>query len=68
VWGSFAAQVTAGLPQEGTIFQRTHLLTMVDGLDWQPLTEAGVPAGYVGPHGVRLYDPASVSVPARVWG
>lgn len=66
VYGALADQVTAGMPTEGTIFERTRLLQMVPGLTWEPTGE-GVPAGYVGPHGVKLYDPATVETPWRVW-
>ena len=31
------------------------------------LTEEGVPAGYEGPNGVRLFDPGVVNIPRRVW-
>lgn len=66
-YGQFAEQVTYGLPQEGDVFQRTHLLQIIQGLDFEPITEEGVPAGYEGPNGVRLFDPGVVHLPARVW-
>lgn len=66
-YGEFAEQVTYGLPQEGDVFQRTHLLQIIQDLDFKPITEDGVPAGYEGPNGVRLFDPGAVSVPRRVW-
>ena len=65
--GQFAEQVTYGLPQEGDVFQRTHLLQIIQDLDFKPITEEGVPAGYEGPNGVRLFDPGVVAIPARVW-
>lgn len=66
-YGEFAQQVTYGLPQEGDVFQRTHLLQIIQDLDFKQITEAGVPAGYEGPNGVRLFDPGVVNIPRRVW-
>ena len=66
-YGEFAAQVTYGLPQEGDVFQRTHLLQIIQDLDFKPITEEGVPAGYEGPNGVRLFDPSVIKLRARVW-
>lgn len=66
-YGEFAEQVTYGLPQEGDVFQRTHLLQIIQDLDLKPITEAGVPAGYEGPNGVRLFDPGVIKLRARVW-
>ena len=66
-YGEFAEQVTYGLPQEGDVFQRTHLLQIVQDLDFVPITEEGVPAGYEGPNGVRLFDPGVINRRARVW-
>lgn len=67
-YGEFAKQVTYGLlPQEGTVFERTHLLQIIQDLEFVPITEKGVPAGYEGPNGVRLFDPSVVNNPARVW-
>lgn len=66
-YGEFAEQVTYGLPQEGDVFQRTHLLQIIQDLDFVPITEEGVPAGYEGPNGVRLFDPGVIKLRARVW-
>ena len=66
-YGQFADQVTYGLPQEGDVFTRTHLLQIIQDLDFKPITEEGVPAGYEGPNGVRLFDPGVVNIPRRVW-
>ena len=66
-YGEFAEQVTYGLPQEGDVFQRTHLLQIIQDLDFKPITEEGVPAGYEGPNGVRLFDPGVINRRARVW-
>jgi len=66
-YGEFAEQVTYGLPQEGDVFERTHLLQIIQDLDFVPITEEGVPAGYEGPNGVRLFDPGVIKLRARVW-
>ncbi len=66
-YGEFAQQVTYGLPQEGDVFTRTHLLQIIQDLDFKPITEEGVPAGYEGPNGVRLFDPGVIKLRARVW-
>jgi len=73
VYGDLAAMLTQGLPQfneDGTpksLFERTHILSLIPGLEWQPITEEGVPAGYEGPNQVRLFDPNTVNNRARVW-
>ena len=66
-YGEFAQQVTYGLLQEGDVFTRTHILQIIQDLDFKPITEAGVPAGYEGPNGVRLFDPSVIKLRARVW-
>ena len=72
-YGALAAMLTDGLPQYDQngqplgLFERTHILDLIPGLTWQPITEAGVPAGYEGPNQVRLFDPATVQTRARVW-
>jgi hypothetical protein len=66
-YGEFAEQVTYGLPQEGDVFERTHILQIIQDLDFVPITEEGVPAGYEGPNGVRLFDPGVINRRARVW-
>jgi hypothetical protein len=66
-YGEFADQVTYGLPQEGDVFERTHILQIIQDLDFKPITEEGVPAGYEGPNGVRLFDPGVINLRARVW-
>jgi len=65
--GQFALDVTHDLDQEGDIFQRTYILHLVPGLEWKEITEEGVPAGWQGPNGVRLFDPSVVQSPMRVW-
>lgn len=67
-YGEFAEQVTYGLPQEeGDVFERTHLLQIIQDLSFVPITEKGVPEGYEGPNGVRLFDVSAVNIPRRVW-
>ena len=50
-----------------SVFQRTNILSLIPGMEWTPLPSEGVPAGYVGPNGVVLFDPAAVNSRARVW-
>ena len=50
-----------------SVFERTNILTLIPGLVWTPLPSEGVPAGYEGPNGVCLYDPAVVKNRARVF-
>lgn len=66
-YGQFAEQVTYGLPQEGDVFQCTHLLQIIQNLASVPITAEGVPVGYEGSNGVRLFDAGVVNIPARVW-
>ena len=66
-YGEFAKQVTYGLPQEGDVFEHTHLLQIIQDLSFVPITEEGVPEGYEGPNGVRLFDVGVVNIPRRVW-
>jgi len=75
-YGTFAKQLIHALPQTDAkgdrlgAFARTHLLQLVPDLAPTALSAKGVPvsvpAGYVGKHGVRLYDPALVKSPYRV--
>lgn len=71
--GAMADMLTAGLPQTDEagerlgLFERTRLLTLISGLQWDAISQAGEPPGYVGPNGVKLYDPAVVNVRRRVW-
>lgn len=50
-----------------SIFERTRILEIIDGLEFTPIPSDGVPAGYIGPNGVVLIDPASVATPYNVW-
>lgn len=71
-YGPVVAAMTAGIEQydaEGNLrplFERTRVLSVIPGLVWTPAAD-GVPGGYVGAHGVRLYDPATVAAPIRSW-
>jgi hypothetical protein len=71
-WGSLVEGLTIGLPQTDkdgnplSLFQRTRILTVVP-CEWEEIPGPGVPAGYKGPHGVVLIDPAVVATPYRVW-
>lgn len=56
--------MVAGMPTEGTVFERTRILQLLGNMEWAPITEAGVPAGYQGTSGMRLFDPASIATPA----
>jgi hypothetical protein len=40
---------------------------MVPGMVFAQSMNNGVPEGYVGPNGVRLFDPAVIATPYRVW-
>lgn len=72
-YGMFAEQVAYGLPQVGpdgealSVFERTYLLHLVRDLSWTELKAVGVPPGWEGRNGVRLFDPGTVSRPTRVW-
>jgi len=65
--GAVAAMLTTGLPQTGTIFERTHILALIPGLEWSAMSNEGEPPGYLGPEGVKLFDRSAVNARARVW-
>ena len=66
--GALADMLTAGCPATGTIFERTNISSLMPGMKWDAVTKDGVPAGFVQPDtGVRLFDPAEVKTPARVF-
>lgn len=67
VYGEIAAMLTDGMPTEGDVFQRTRILSLIPGMVFVPAMNNGVPYGYVGPNNVRLFDPALVATPNRVW-
>lgn len=82
-WGEITTMLTMGPPDaEGnptqlpqydadgkllSVFERTNILSLIPGLVWAPIPGPGVPAGYEGPNGVCLYDPAAVKSRARIW-
>jgi hypothetical protein len=67
-----ADYLTEGLAQtdaEGNLlplFERTRLLELFPGANWDTLT-GPAPPGYIGPQGVKLFDPALVVSRTRVW-
>jgi hypothetical protein len=63
--GDLAGLLTAGMPEEGGVFEHTHILDLLGDMDWQP-SAIGEPPGYVGTSGVKIYDLDEISVPARV--
>lgn len=65
--GALAKILTDGMPTEGDIFVRTRILSMLGKMDWKPITVEGVPEGYEGTSGMRLFDPDVVDNRARKW-
>jgi hypothetical protein len=65
--GDLAGLLTAGMPDEGDVFARTHILSLLGDMDWQP-SAVGEPAGFVGSSGVKIFDLATINLPARVLG
>ena len=61
-----------GWPPQADLFDRTHLLDMVDArtgiaMEWAAFVGTdGEPPGYETPTGVRLYDPALIASPNLV--
>ena len=61
-----------GWPPEADLFERTHLLDMIDArtgiaMEWAAFVGTdGEPPGYETPSGVRLYDPSLISSPNLV--
>lgn len=76
-YGDAAEALTQGLVQtdgNGTLlplFERTRILQLVSQRTGEAMTwnasEPPLPAGYVNGDGVRLFDPAAIATPARVW-
>jgi len=64
--GWLAEMLTAGLPTEGTLFERTRILSLLGTMNWQP-SEVGEPEGYVGTSGVKIFDPNIINNRARIW-
>lgn len=65
--GALAKALTAGMPNEGDILTTTRILSLLGSMEWKPITAEGVPEGYEGTSGVRIFDPAAVSRRTRVW-
>lgn len=68
VWvgGDLEKLLTDGLPSEGTIFQRTRIRALLGRTTRQPADETGVPTGYEGSSGVRIFDVSEVKSPSCV--
>lgn len=66
-YGELADLLVAGRPSEGDVFARTRILDLLSNMEWVPISAIGVPQGWEGPSGVRIFDPAVVVTPARVW-
>lgn len=64
--GWLAGMLTAGLPAEGTLFERTRILDLLGEMDWQP-SSVGEPVGYVGSSGIKVIDPAVINHRVRIW-
>jgi hypothetical protein len=64
--GWLAEMLTAGLPAEGTLFERTRILDLLGTMNWQP-SAVGEPAGFVGTSGVKISDPAIINRRVRTW-
>lgn len=65
--GDLAGLLTAGMPEGGGVFERTRILDLLGDMDWQP-SAIGEPPGFVGTSGVKIYDLATINLPARVLG
>jgi hypothetical protein len=68
-----AEALTEGLPQNDPetgallpLFERTHFTTLFPDAVWHE-DASGVPGGYVGTKGLKLFDPASVKSRSNVW-
>ena len=49
------------------LFERTNILSLIPGLTWEATSQAGEPPGYVGPNGVKLFDPSVINHRNRIW-
>ncbi len=49
------------------VFDRTNLTAMIPNLEWDTTTGAGVPDGFIGPKGMKIFDKAAVNNPHRIW-
>lgn len=66
IGGDLEKMLTAGMPASGTIFERTRILALLGNMTWRPITAEGVPEGYEGTSGIRIFDPSVVKTPACV--
>lgn len=66
VFGALRNLLTAGLPQGGTIFESTRILSLLGKMTWAD-SSVGEPVGLVGSSGVKISDPAAVRNRVRVW-
>jgi len=66
-YGALADLLVTGRPSAGDVFARTRILDLLSNMEWVPISAIGVPQGWEGPSGVRIFDPAVVATPARVW-
>jgi hypothetical protein len=74
-YGALADMLTQGLEQTEVVdgkvvqkglFDRTRLTTLLPQLTDAPAAD-GVPAGKIGPKGLKLFDPALINNRARIW-
>ena len=73
-YGAIEKLLTDGLPQTDKdgkllpLFERTRILSLIPGIKFEAISKKGEPQGYIGPNGVKLYDPATVNHPLQVFG
>lgn len=71
-YGELAEMLTAGLAQSNEdgspkgLFERTRITALLPQLT-DDAAKDGVPAGKIGPKGLKLFDPAIVNNRHRVW-
>lgn len=66
VFGALRNLLTTGLPQGGTIFESTRILSLLGKMTWAD-SSVGEPVGMAGTSGVKISDPAAVRHRMRVW-
>lgn len=65
-YGELADLLTAGMPAEGTVLERTRILDLLG--DMTPTeSQVGEPHGLVGTSGVKVFGPSAVDHRYRVW-
>lgn len=67
VWGAVEQQFIAGLPQTGSLWERTHAALVFNLSDQAADPVTGFPAGMRSPHGVVYADAEDFSSPSNVW-